>query len=84
MDLPISGNVLKTLDYYRGDGETAILPTLGGSLPLYHFEEVLNIPTMIVSVVNFDNNQHQPNENLRLGNLWEGIKTYAAILLMED
>lgn len=83
MDLPVSESVLKTLDCYRGKGETVILPALGGSLPLYHFEEVLGIPMMIVSIANFDNNQHQPNENLRLGNLWEGIKTYAAILLME-
>lgn len=30
-------------------------------------------------VVNFDNNQHEENENLRLGNLFRGVVTYAAV-----
>jgi hypothetical protein len=33
-----------------------------------------------VPTVNRDNNQHSPNENLRLGNYREGIQTMMAIL----
>jgi len=31
-------------------------------------------------MVNHDNNQHAPDENLRLQNLWNGIDVYAALM----
>jgi len=31
-------------------------------------------------IVNHDDSQHAPNENLRLKNLWDGIDTYAAMM----
>jgi acetylornithine deacetylase/succinyl-diaminopimelate desuccinylase-like protein len=43
---------------------------------------VLKVPTFGLSIVNFDNNQHGPNENLRIQNLWEGIESMAALLTM--
>ena len=46
------------------------LPTIGGSAPFYLFTDVLEVPTFGLSIVNFDNNQHGPNENLRIQNLW--------------
>jgi len=81
MDLPVSRRVIEALTGYR-DSEPVILPTLGGSVPLYIFTDILNLPTIGLPIVNYDNNQHQPNENLRLGHLWEGIETFAAILMM--
>jgi acetylornithine deacetylase/succinyl-diaminopimelate desuccinylase-like protein len=33
-----------------------------------------------VAIANFDDNQHARNENLRLGNLWDGIEVYAGLL----
>jgi acetylornithine deacetylase/succinyl-diaminopimelate desuccinylase-like protein len=33
-------------------------------------------------MVNPDNNQHSPNENLRLGNLFDGISIYAGVMRM--
>jgi acetylornithine deacetylase/succinyl-diaminopimelate desuccinylase-like protein len=33
-------------------------------------------------MVNHDNNQHGPDENLRLRNLWEGVEMMAAVLTM--
>jgi acetylornithine deacetylase/succinyl-diaminopimelate desuccinylase-like protein len=56
------------------------VPTLGGSLPTYHFEQVLGVPMVVLPIANFDNNQHGANENLRLGNLWDGIELYAALV----
>lgn len=56
------------------------LPTLGGSVPLYLFDEQLGAPALGVPTVNHDNNQHGANENLRLQNLWDAIEVFAAIL----
>jgi acetylornithine deacetylase/succinyl-diaminopimelate desuccinylase-like protein len=57
------------------------VPSSGGSLPLSVIKEALGTPSMVVSIANFDDNQHAANENLRLGNLWDGIDVYAAMLL---
>lgn len=54
--------------------------TGGGSIPISPFVNTLKIPAVIVPTVNKDNNQHSPNENIRLGNYIEGIKTITAIL----
>lgn len=52
----------------------------GGSVPISPFVDKLGLPAVIVPAVNPDNNQHSPNENLRLGNYHEGVKQYLAIL----
>ena len=56
------------------------LPTSGGSLPLSVIKTALGTPSIVVSIANHDDNQHTSNENLRLGNLWDGIDVYAALL----
>ncbi len=38
----------------------------GGSLPIAPISEVLGAPFVIVPIVNADNNQHAPNENIRM------------------
>jgi acetylornithine deacetylase/succinyl-diaminopimelate desuccinylase-like protein len=60
--------------------EPVHLRTLGGTVPIAPFIEALGFPAVLVPLVNFDNNQHEENENLRLGNLFDGILTVAAIL----
>ena len=64
------------------DEEVVLLPSLGGSLPLYLFEEMLETPVIIVPIANHDDNQHAPDENLRLANLWYGIDLMGEILTM--
>jgi acetylornithine deacetylase/succinyl-diaminopimelate desuccinylase-like protein len=54
--------------------------TLGGSVPAGPFIEAFQVPTVGISLANFDDNQHTDNENLRLGNLWNGILALAAIM----
>ena len=67
----------------RTFGERPVqLRTLGGTVPISPFIEALGFPAVLVPMVNFDNNQHEENENLRLGNLFDGIVTVAAILRM--
>ena len=64
-----------------GFGEDPILIRMsGGSIPISPFVNTLNIPAITVPTVNRDNNQHSPNENIRLGNYRDGIKTILSIL----
>lgn len=60
-----------------------LYPTFGGSLPLFHFEQVMQTPIVIVPIANHDNNQHAPDENIRIGNIWYGMDIYAEIFTME-
>ena len=80
MDLPIAQKVVRAVESARG--KVVLLPTLGGSLPLAVFEEVLGAPVIVVPIANHDNNQHGHNENIRLQNLWDGIETMAALLVL--
>jgi acetylornithine deacetylase/succinyl-diaminopimelate desuccinylase-like protein len=67
--------------YERAFGKAPIRKRIsGGSLPIAPFVEALNIQAVTVTTVNSDNNQHGPNENIRLGNFKEGILTALAIL----
>ncbi len=52
-----------------------ILPTLGGSLPLHELAQALDMPLISMPLANHDDNQHAPNENLRLRNFVNGIST---------
>ncbi len=53
--------------------------TMGGTIPVTPIIQTLGISAAIVPMVNMDNNQHSPNENLRIGNLYNGIKTCLGI-----
>jgi acetylornithine deacetylase/succinyl-diaminopimelate desuccinylase-like protein len=54
--------------------------TMGGTVPIIPAINELNIPAIIVPMVNMDNNQHSPNENIRIGNIRQGIKICLSIL----
>jgi acetylornithine deacetylase/succinyl-diaminopimelate desuccinylase-like protein len=56
------------------------LPLMGGSSGFAEIVNQLDSPMVGVSIANYDDNQHARNENLRLGNLWDGIEVYAALL----
>ena len=62
------------------DQRVVRLPTIGGSLPFATFTDTLALPTIGLAVVNFDNNQHAVNENIRVGHFWEAIDIFAALL----
>lgn len=80
MDDPKAQAVVKALT--RNGVPPVQLPTLGGGLPFGTFSDQYQMPTVGVSIVNFDNNQHGPDENLRLQNLWEGIEMLASLMTM--
>jgi acetylornithine deacetylase/succinyl-diaminopimelate desuccinylase-like protein len=62
------------------DDEVRIAPLMGGSLPIAPIGEVLGAPFVIVPIVNADNNQHAPNENLRMREFRRGVELYAVLL----
>lgn len=81
MDLPIAQAVIAAVESARGP--VVKLPTMGGSVPLDMIVNILGTHTITVPIANYDNNQHAANENIRLQNLWDGIKVMAALEAME-
>jgi acetylornithine deacetylase/succinyl-diaminopimelate desuccinylase-like protein len=82
MELPIAKNVIDAVKTTTTE-QIVLMPTMGGSLPLFLFEKYLNAKTITVPIANHDNNQHAENENIRLQNLWNGIETMAALMMMK-
>ena len=64
------------------EGALVLSPGLGGTLPIALFTDVWRKPAIVVPIANHDNNQHAPDENLRLANLWYGIDLFAEIMTM--
>ncbi|MBA3657530.1 MAG: peptidase dimerization domain-containing protein, partial [Gemmatimonadaceae bacterium] len=62
--------------------DIVLLPTAGGSLPLAILRNTLGALTLTVPIANYDNNQHAEDENIRLGNLFDGVETMAAVMLI--
>lgn len=54
--------------------------TMGGSIPISPFVSILDAPAVVVPFANKDNNQHSPNENIRMGNYIDGLKSMYYIL----
>ncbi len=79
MTNPASRAVLATTERAAA-GPVAVLPMMGGSVPIYLFAKILDVPVIGLPIANHDNNQHAADENTRLQNLWDGIETYAAML----
>jgi acetylornithine deacetylase/succinyl-diaminopimelate desuccinylase-like protein len=79
LDHPLAVEVSALVDGAVAGGALRV-PTLGGSLPLSVFAEVLRVPLLTIPIANYDNSQHAPNENLRMKELWEGIEIWASVL----
>ncbi|MCY7358066.1 MAG: M20/M25/M40 family metallo-hydrolase [Rudanella sp.] len=80
-DIGIQEDIWLTRAMVRAFGREPIkIRMTGGSVPIVPFLRTLNIPAIHVPMVNLDNNQHAPNENLRLGNYVEGVMTWLGIL----
>jgi acetylornithine deacetylase/succinyl-diaminopimelate desuccinylase-like protein len=81
MSLPQSQAVIRALEGAWG-APPIRSRTMGGTVPIDFFIEALGMPAIAVPVVNFDNNQHSDNENIRLDNLWKAVVSLAALLQM--
>ena len=81
MSLPIVKKVIAAVEQATGN-KPLMLPTMGGSGPLWAIDVATKAPQVGVPIVNHDNNQHSSNENLRIQNLWDGIEVFAALMTM--
>ncbi len=79
LDAPFSRALVQALGPATG-GSLVVMPALGGSIPMELFDRVLGLPIALFPIANHDNNQHAPNENIRIGNLRLGIAMHAALL----
>ncbi|MGH7421740.1 MAG: M20/M25/M40 family metallo-hydrolase [Candidatus Rokuibacteriota bacterium] len=79
-DLPISRLVVEAVERAHGGEPAVVLPTMGGSVPLWAFTDILKAPTIVVPYANANNRQHSPNEHLRLDHLYQGVLTTAHLL----
>ncbi|MBV9882486.1 MAG: M20/M25/M40 family metallo-hydrolase [Sphingomonadaceae bacterium] len=77
LDHPFARSLAAAL---HGNGPFVLLPGLGGSLPLHVIHQELGAPSVSLGLWNYDNNQHAEDENVRIGNLMDGIATIAAVL----
>jgi len=79
IDSEIGQQLKRSLENAFGKAPVTIR-TMGGTVPIVPAINTLNIPAIIVPMVNMDNNQHNPNENIRIGNIRQGIKICLSIL----
>ena len=81
MDLPIAKEVIAAVG--TSHQPVVLWPTMGGSVPLGAIERAASTHTITVPIANYDNNQHSANENICLQNLWDGVETMAALMVMK-
>ena len=79
LDSPFGEKLRSALTKTFGQKPVSIR-TMGGTVPIIPAINELKIPAIIVPMVNMDNNQHSPNENIRIGNIRQGIKICLSIL----
>jgi len=77
LDHPLARNLAEAM---HRNGPFVLLPGLGGSLPLHVIHQELGAPSVGLGLWNYDNNQHAEDENVRVGNLMDGIVLIAAVL----
>ena len=63
--------------------EVVKIRTMGGTVPIAPFINALDIPALIVPMVNPDNNQHSPNENLSIRQINYGLRVFYNLLSTE-
>jgi acetylornithine deacetylase/succinyl-diaminopimelate desuccinylase-like protein len=76
---PIARRIVDALSRSFGAAPVRVR-TAGGTVPIAQFIAALGFPAVLVPTVNFDNNQHEENENVRLGHLFQAVEIIAAVL----
>jgi acetylornithine deacetylase/succinyl-diaminopimelate desuccinylase-like protein len=70
----------KTFESGSGPAQIVKIRMMGGTVPTDKLVGTLNLPFVIVPLVNADNNQHTHNENLRIGHYLQGIRAFTGLL----
>ena len=79
-DLPVCAEIVAAIERAHGGQQAVVMPTMGGSVPIWAFTDILKLPTILVPYANANNRQHSPNEHLRLDHLFQGVRTTAQLL----
>ena len=79
LSLPFGQTLTAQMESWFG-APVVQIRTMGGTVPIAPFVNALQIPAYIVPLVNADNNQHSPNENITLGQVAYGIKFFERLL----
>jgi acetylornithine deacetylase/succinyl-diaminopimelate desuccinylase-like protein len=78
LDSPFSTRVIHVIA--EGTGTAPLrAPSLGGSVPMYLFMNGGQTPAIGLPIVNYDNNQHAANENVRIDYVERGVEIFAAL-----
>jgi acetylornithine deacetylase/succinyl-diaminopimelate desuccinylase-like protein len=80
VDTPLARHLIGAIERAHDGEKAVVMPTLGGSVPLWAFTDILKLPTYVVPYANANNRQHSPNEHLKLDHLFQGIRTTAVLL----
>jgi acetylornithine deacetylase/succinyl-diaminopimelate desuccinylase-like protein len=80
LDLPVSRQIIAAIERAHGGERAVLMPTAGGSVPIWAFTDILGLPTLLVPYANASNRQHSPNEHIRLDHLFQGVRTTAQLL----
>jgi len=80
LELPVSREIIAAIERAHEGQRVVLMPTLGGSVPIWAFTDILALPTLLVPYANANNRQHSPNEHLRLDHLFQGVRTTSQLL----
>jgi acetylornithine deacetylase/succinyl-diaminopimelate desuccinylase-like protein len=65
----------------RGFGrEPLVVPSLGGTTPDYVFTRLLGLPSIVVPLAPYDENNHAPNESTKVSLYLAGIRAYMHLI----
>jgi acetylornithine deacetylase/succinyl-diaminopimelate desuccinylase-like protein len=79
LDHPFADPVRRAVS--RGFGKAPLdVPLLGGSLPDAVWTQTLGLPSFLVPYANPDEDNHAPNENIKVDRFHAGIRTAASLL----
>jgi acetylornithine deacetylase/succinyl-diaminopimelate desuccinylase-like protein len=67
-------------DAFGRSPEPVRIRMMGGTVPTAEIVDALHVPFAIIPLVNADNNQHASNENMRLGNYVDGVRSVYSLL----
>ncbi|WP_374571513.1 M20/M25/M40 family metallo-hydrolase [Phenylobacterium sp.] len=79
LDAPVGVWARKALLAEFGQ-EPVRIPIMGGGVPSSPFSQGLKAPVLLIPLVNKDDNQHAANENLRVGNYFDGARSLFSLV----
>jgi len=79
MDSPLAKQIIEAVQSTTNQ-QIVKIPIMGASTPVLTIRKITGAPCVSLPISNYDSNPHAENENLRLGNLFDGIDSIVAIM----